>query len=155
MSQLLWFTGPSGRRLRIITASGELDGWQQLVRSVNKADLCREEFMLPHCSGTPTWGVRLMDMENLIATLQGNLKNLQFKWSPWPLGQMPPEPSCQLSGIGSQSPSCSQCHSLLSPLPDHPGIRLWLYQEKGLNREEHAWVMSALPSAGLCLILPI
>lgn len=149
---------------RIITASGGLDGWRQLVHSVNKSDLCRQGFMLPDCSGTPTWGVGLMDMENLIATLQGNLKNHPFFWPcskglSWPLGQLPPEPSCEISGIGSQCPSCSQCHPLLSPLPDHPGIRLWLslqvwlYQEKGLNWEEHAWVMSALLSAGL--ILPI
>lgn len=134
-------------------------GWWQSVHSFDKSDLCRQGFMLPDCSGTPTWGVGQMDMENLIAACQGYLENCLVFWScsrgwPWPWGWLPSEPPYEISEISNQSLSCSQCHPLLSPLRDHPGIclglsrQVWLYQEKGLN-----WVMSALLSAGL--VLPI
>lgn len=147
MSQLLWFTGPSGRGWE----SFQLQECLMALGAVSKSNLCRQGFLLPDCPGMPTWGVGLMDVENLIAVFQGNLKIVCFL----ALGWLPPEPSCVISGIGNQSLGCPQCHPLLSSLPDHPGIclwlylQVWLYQEKGLIWEEHTWVMSALRPAGL------
>lgn len=119
-------------------------------------------FMLPSCSGTPSGGVGLMDVENLFAAFQGNLKNrCCSKGLPWPWDWLSPQPSSETSRIGSWSPSCYQCHPLLCLLCSHPRPSLWLFLQvwlnwkKGLNWEKHVWFMSALPSAGICLLLPI
>lgn len=94
--------------------------WLMALSAVSKSDLCRQGFLLPDCPGTPTWGVGLMDVENLIAAFQGNLKNCLlfgpgmaasrtilgnfWNWQPksWlfpvpPTAQLPPWPPWNLS----------------------------------------------------------